>query len=159
MDLDKIENIMKLDAGLMYKFIRFINSASNGFVERVSNIKQSIMLIGEDPFRKWILLFFYSDLSGEDNEEYTNKAAIRGRFCELIMEKIDRSKKNDAFIFGLLLDINLLLISNCLNNSFVTLVSSDKTTSAVFKTFIALKVMSSKFPIGVGTKYKDGLLS
>lgn len=48
MDLDKIENIMKLDAGLMYKFIRFINSASNGFVERVSNIKQSIMLIGED---------------------------------------------------------------------------------------------------------------
>ncbi len=109
MDLDKIENIMKLDAGLMYKFIRFINSASNGFVERVSNIKQSIMLIGEDPFRKWILLFFYSDLSGEDNEEYTNKAAIRGRFCELIMEKIDRSKKNDAFISGLLLDINLLL--------------------------------------------------
>ena len=109
MDFDKIENIMKLDAGLMYKFIRFINSASNGFVERVSNIKQSIMLIGEDPFRKWILLFFYSDLSGEDNEEYTNKAAIRGRFCELIMEKIDSSKKNDAFISGLLLDINLLL--------------------------------------------------
>ena len=59
MDLDKIENIMKLDAGLMYKFIRFINSASNGFVERVSNIKQSIMLIGEDTFRKWILIFFY----------------------------------------------------------------------------------------------------
>lgn len=49
------------------------------------------------------------DLNGEDNEEYTNKAVIRGRFCELIMENIDKNKKNDAFISGLLLDINLLL--------------------------------------------------
>lgn len=109
MDLNKIENIMKSDAGLMYKFIRFVNSASNGFVERVSDIKQSIMLIGEEQFRKWILVFFYADLNGEDNEEYTNTAVVRGRFCELIMEKIDRKKKNDAFISGLLLDINLLL--------------------------------------------------
>lgn len=49
------------------------------------------------------------DLNGEDNEEYTNKAVIRGRFCELITENIDKNKKNDAFISGLLLDINLLL--------------------------------------------------
>ena len=49
------------------------------------------------------------DLNGEDNEEYTNKAVIRGRFCELIMENIDKNKKNDAFISGLSLDINLLL--------------------------------------------------
>ena len=49
------------------------------------------------------------DLNGEDNEEYTNKAVIRGKFCELIMENIDKNKKNDAFISGLLLDINLLL--------------------------------------------------
>ena len=49
------------------------------------------------------------DLNGEDNEEYTNKAVIRGRICELIMENIDKNKKNDAFISGLLLDINLLL--------------------------------------------------
>lgn len=49
------------------------------------------------------------DLNGEDNEEYTNKAVIRGRFYELIMENIDKNKKNDAFISGLLLDINLLL--------------------------------------------------
>ena len=49
------------------------------------------------------------DLNGEDNEEYTNKAVIRGRLCELIMENIDKNKKNDAFISGLLLDINLLL--------------------------------------------------
>lgn len=49
------------------------------------------------------------DLNGEDNKEYTNKAVIRGRFCELIMENIDKNKKNDAFISGLLLDINLLL--------------------------------------------------
>ena len=49
------------------------------------------------------------DVNGEDNEEYTNKAVIRGRFCELIMENIDKNKKNDAFISGLLLDINLLL--------------------------------------------------
>ena len=49
------------------------------------------------------------DLNGEDNEEYTNKAVIRGRFCKLIMENIDKNNKNDAFISGLLLDINLLL--------------------------------------------------
>lgn len=49
------------------------------------------------------------DLNGEDNEEYTNKAVVRGRFCKLIMENIDKNKKNDAFISGLLLDINLLL--------------------------------------------------
>ena len=49
------------------------------------------------------------DLNCEDNEEYTNKSVIRGRYCELIMENIDKNKKNDAFISGLLLDINLLL--------------------------------------------------
>ena len=112
MDLDIIENIMKSDAGLMYKFIRFINSATNGLLRRVSDIKQSIMLIGEEQFKRWVLIFFYSDLSGTDNEKYANKAVVRGRFCELIMSQIDKSKKDDAFICGLLLDINVLLGKN-----------------------------------------------
>ena len=37
--------------------------------------------------------------------------------------------------------------------------SSEKITSTSFNTFIALKVISSKLPIGVGIKYNVGFLS
>lgn len=108
LDLANIENIMKSDAALMYKFIKFTNSAYNGFIETVSDIRQSIMLIGEERFKKWILVCSYANLTGKDNTEYTNHTIVRAKFCELIMQKVKASKKNDAFISGLLLDINLL---------------------------------------------------
>src|SRR5690606_26339259 len=50
---------------------------------------------------------------------------------------------------------NGLCISRYFNSLPVVLVSSANTTSASLSTSMALRVMSFRFPIGVGTKYKS----
>ena len=55
-------------------------------------------------------------------------------------------------------EINFFFISNLSNNFFETLVSSQSIKSEFFNYSIALKVMSPKFPIGVGIKYNPFLI-
>ena len=114
-DIDIVEKIMQSDVALMYKFMKFINSANFGFVQEISSIKQAVMLVGQEQLRKWIFIIAYVDISNDVNSEYTNISIIRGKFCELIMSEIKKSKKNDAFMVGVFSDINIILDDNIEN--------------------------------------------
>ena len=60
---------------------------------------------------------------------------------------------------GQLMDNNFDFMLYLLNKFKETLVSSHNIISDFFKIFIALKVISSRLPIGVETIYKPGLIS
>ena len=100
-DVDKVEFIIKSDVGISYKLMRFLNSAAFSFVQKISSIRQAIMLLGREELRKWLTLIVISEMQVDSNEELSNNTIIRGRLCELICEKISRDKKSHAFIVGL----------------------------------------------------------
>ena len=60
------------------------------------------------------------------------------------------------FSLNLWLDNNYVFILNLDNSLLETLVSSDKIKFDLLSMYIALKVISPKFPIGVETQYSPG---
>lgn len=104
-DINTVENIMKSDVALMYKFMKFINSAKFGFKHQISDIKQAVSLVGQRQLKKWLLLVSFVELGKKISSEYTNTVIIRARFCELIMEVKHKDKKSEAFIVGVFSEI------------------------------------------------------
>ncbi|MBU3108357.1 EAL and HDOD domain-containing protein [Clostridium gasigenes] len=108
-DIDRMENLIKSDIGLTYKFIKFINSAYFSFIQEVSSIKNAVMLIGANELRKWLCIISISEMNSNIGEEHANNIIIRARMCELISENKGYNDKDLAFMVGLFSDIHMLM--------------------------------------------------
>lgn len=100
-DIDKIESIIKTDVSISYKLMKFLNSAAFSFVQKISSIKQAIMLLGRRELKKWLSMIVMSEMRGGNSEEVTNGTIIRGRFCELVQSRIEEKNQSLAFMVGL----------------------------------------------------------
>ncbi len=108
-DIDRMEDLIKSDIGLTYKFIKFINSAYFSFIQEVSSIKNAVMLIGRNELRKWLCIISISEMNSHIGEEHANNIVIRARMCELISEDKGYNDKDLAFMVGLFSDIHMLM--------------------------------------------------
>lgn len=105
-DVDKIETIIKSDVAISYKIIKILNSASFGFVQKISSIKQAIMLIGKKELSKWLTIIAMSEMESSNDVEVTRSLIIRGRFCELVSKKSEPSMSSQCFLAGLFSDLD-----------------------------------------------------
>ncbi|MEO5934244.1 MAG: HDOD domain-containing protein, partial [Duganella sp.] len=55
-DIGQIETVLKHDATLSYKLLRFINSAGFGAGREVQSIRQALALLGYTPLYRWLTL-------------------------------------------------------------------------------------------------------
>ena len=101
--------MIKRDAALTYKFLKFINSSYFNFIEEISSIKEAIMLIGKKELMKWLSILSVLEISSNRNEEYTSNTVIRAKFCERIARIIGYKKKDDAFLVGLFSNLHLMM--------------------------------------------------
>ncbi|ASW43771.1 EAL and HDOD domain-containing protein [Clostridium isatidis] len=108
-NFEKIENMIKRDVALTYKFFKFINSSYFNFIEKISSIKEAIMLIGKEELMKWLSVLSVIELSSNGNDEHTSNTVIRAKFCERIAELIEYEKKEDAFLVGLFSNLHLMM--------------------------------------------------
>lgn len=109
-DFGKTEEIIRHDAGMSYKLLRYINSAYFGLRREVDNIKQALVLLGQKNLRKWASLMACTSLGEGKSTELLATAVTRARFCELLAELIgDTSRSDDLFLMGLLSTIDALL--------------------------------------------------
>ena len=104
LEIDRIENVVKSDASISYKLIKFLNSPIFGFKEKIKSIRQAIMLLGKKELRKWLTLIIVSDIQSIDNMEAVNSTVIRAKFCELIANSINNDLGPMAFMVGLFSD-------------------------------------------------------
>lgn len=108
-DVDKVEAIIKSDVAISYKLMKFLNSATFSFVQRISSIKQAIMLLGRKELKKWLALIVISEMQNGNDEEITNSTIIRGRFCELIQSELNPKKGSLAFMVGLFSNLDAFM--------------------------------------------------
>jgi len=108
-DIDRVEEVMKADVALTYKFFKFINSSYFSFLQKIESIKQSIMLIGKKELRKWLLILTVSEIINNKNEEYEKNIIIRAKFIELIAQDTNNIESSSAFIVGLFSDLHLMI--------------------------------------------------
>lgn len=108
-DISKIEYLIKSDLGISYKLMRFLNSAVFEFRQKITSIRQAIMLLGKENLKKWLTLVAIIDMQFDQNEELSTGVIVRGRLCELIAEKIIPDKASQAFLVGIFSNLSMFL--------------------------------------------------
>ena len=107
--IDAVENALKKDAALGISLLRIVNSAGTGLRQRVTSLRQAVVLMGYEKLKKWSALVLATSSSGPLSL-LNSSAIVRGRMMELLAEK-DRANLDpgSAFLVGLLSQIEGML--------------------------------------------------
>jgi c-di-GMP-related signal transduction protein len=106
----RIEELIKLDASLTFKLLRYLNSCSIGARNEIKSVKQALVLLGEEALRKWGALVAATSINRNKPPELLVMCLARARFCERMgmMENLE-DRLLDLFLIGLLSGIDALL--------------------------------------------------
>jgi len=66
----EIENIVKTDASLSYRFLRVASAgAARGLYRRLSSVREGVVLVGQRRLKAWVTLMLITDLHEGSNEQ------------------------------------------------------------------------------------------
>jgi len=101
MQWDEIEDLIKKDAAIYYRLLRYLNSAAFGIRGEVRSVNQALTILGENELRRWCRLAGAFELSGERPSDLVLAALVRARFGELMQDHVEHGAA-DLFLLGLL---------------------------------------------------------
>jgi EAL and modified HD-GYP domain-containing signal transduction protein len=114
-DLNAVEEVLKKDAGLSVSLLRIINSAGVGLNQKVTSLRQAVMLMGYDKLARWAAMLLATASSGSTGLLSTS-SVVRARMMELLaLEQPDALDAGTAFLIGLLSQLDRLLGTSMLN--------------------------------------------
>jgi EAL and modified HD-GYP domain-containing signal transduction protein len=100
---DKVELILKQEPSLVYKLLRYLNSALLALRTEIHGITQALSLIGEKEFRRWVSIVAIVSMADDKPPELIRTALTRAYFCEEISRLIQMTPQaSDLFLLGLL---------------------------------------------------------
>ncbi len=108
LDWNTIEALLKSDATIYYRFMRFVNSAGVGIRCEVRSVRQALGLLGDDEIRRWCRLAGMFEMSKGRPSELLLSALMRARFAELLGKLIEHESA-DLFLLGLLTMMDTIL--------------------------------------------------
>ncbi len=100
-DLAAVEDLIKHDASLCYRLLRYLNSPILGISSPVQSIRHAMTLLGEHELVRWIRMATTLLMGQEKCSDLILSSLVRARFCELIGSKL-KPFKCDLFLFGML---------------------------------------------------------
>ncbi|HTT24823.1 MAG TPA: HDOD domain-containing protein [Candidatus Sulfotelmatobacter sp.] len=83
-NLDEIEELIKLDASLCYRLLRYLNSPLLGVSATVQSVRHGMRLLGERELVRWIRRATALIMGQEKCSDLVLSSLVRARFCELI---------------------------------------------------------------------------
>jgi c-di-GMP-related signal transduction protein len=108
LDVREIENVVKGEASLCYRLLRYLNSAAFGFANEIHSVRHALAILGEREVRRWIRLVATLGAGQGKSSELVLSALVRARFCELLSPKIPHGD-SDLFLMGLLSMMDVIL--------------------------------------------------
>ena len=109
-DVPKIEAVLKRDPALIYKLLRFINSAGFGAGREVQSLRQAIAMLGYAPLYRWLVLLLATASSSGYSPVLMETAVVRARMCELLGRKsLPRAEGEYLFVAGMFSLLDRLL--------------------------------------------------
>ena len=109
-DFEKMEQIFRRDVALSFKMLKFINSAFFGVRNKISSVRQALVLLGHKEILKWVSLLALQNIAQEKPDELVVLSLIRARFGELLAFQLGWSKRSDqAFLVGLFSLVDAML--------------------------------------------------
>jgi c-di-GMP-related signal transduction protein len=104
----EIEDIIKGEASLCYRLLRYLNSAAFSFATEIHSVKHGLAILGEREVRRWVRLVAALGAGQNRPSDLVLSALVRARYCELLGPKIPHGE-SDLFIVGLLSMMDVIL--------------------------------------------------
>lgn len=109
-DVKQLEGMLKHDAALSYKLLRYINSAGFGLGCEVQSLRHAVTLLGYSPLYRWLGLLLATATTTGYSPVLMQTAVIRGRFAELLgQDFLPRSEAENLFVAGMFSLLDRLL--------------------------------------------------
>ena len=106
----EIVSILKQDAAITLRLLRYINSAANGLREHVASVEHAITLLGRVPLQRWLMLLLCSSNRNQPRAAAVLETALaRARFMELVSSSRPVAEREAIFLTGLLSLIDVIL--------------------------------------------------
>lgn len=101
-DISELEAVLKLDAGLSFKLLRFINSAANGLSLQVQSFQHAVMILGYNRLARWLALLVLTANDDPNLRPIMGISLRRAFFIQRIGKLVfDDADENELFITGL----------------------------------------------------------
>ena len=108
LDLVGLEKLIKEEASVCYRLLRYLNSAMFGFKKEIHSVRHALSILGERDLRRWVRLIAAVGAGQDKTSDLVLSALVRGRFCELLAPKVAHGE-SDLFLMGLLSLIDAML--------------------------------------------------
>jgi EAL and modified HD-GYP domain-containing signal transduction protein len=108
LNIRDLETLIKHEASVCYRLLRYLNSAAFGIRNEVHSIRHAITMLGEREVRRWIRLVATLTVGENTPSKLVNTAMTRARFCELLALRVPHGE-SDLFLMGLLSMIDVIL--------------------------------------------------
>ncbi len=101
LDVREIEDLIKREASLCYRLLRYLNSPAFGLGNEIRSVRHALALLGEREVCRWVRLVTTLSAGQDKSSELVTSALIRARFCELLSIRIPHTG-SDLFLMGLM---------------------------------------------------------
>jgi c-di-GMP-related signal transduction protein len=109
LDLNEVEDLLRHEPGMTHQVLRLAAvGILGGTLNRVGNLRQALILLGETKIRSWIALLL-AHAAGGGSEDDLLLAMTRARACELLAERIPTMAAPSAFAAGMISAFDVLL--------------------------------------------------
>jgi len=99
-EVKEIEDIIKSEASLCYRLLRYLNSAAFSFASEIHSVRHGLAILGEREVRRWVRLVAALGAGQNKSSDLVLSALVRARYCELLAPKIPHGE-SDLFLVGL----------------------------------------------------------
>lgn len=100
LDFNRLETLIKSDAALCYRLLRYLNSALFCLQSSVTSIRHALALLGEREIRKWISLVALTCAAQSRPHELLKSALLRAKLGGALAPRA-RCREYDGFLLGM----------------------------------------------------------
>jgi c-di-GMP-related signal transduction protein len=108
LDVIEVENLIKTEASICYRLLRYMNSAKFGFRNEIHSVRHALAILGDQQVRRWVRLIATVGAGQEKSSDLVLCALVRARFGELL-SPATKHGESDLFLLGLLSLLDVIL--------------------------------------------------
>jgi len=102
-DASDLEHMIRRDAALAYRLLRYINSAAFGLTVEIQSFRHAVMMLGYERLKRWLLLMLTTASKDANMQPVMFASFRRGLFLEnLVGHDNDEPLRDEVFILGVL---------------------------------------------------------
>jgi EAL and modified HD-GYP domain-containing signal transduction protein len=103
-----IETLVMMDTALCYRLLQLVNSVLYGLNSRVTSIRNALVIVGSDEFRKLVTVSLAGVFAASQSKVLVSQALERARFLEMLAPRL-REEGPKLYLLGMLSLIDAIL--------------------------------------------------